>query len=89
VSRPHFRRVVQDTLVDAPNITLPDAIRHFIRNEGGPATIREFLRKFPWAAKVFNTEKVAHAENVRKMDALPATHRLPTRTICNTHHKGR
>jgi hypothetical protein len=81
--------VVQDTLVDAPNITLPDAIRHFIRNEGGPATIREFLRKFPWAAKVFNTEKVAHAENVRKMDALPATHRLPTRTICNTHHKGR
>jgi hypothetical protein len=73
VSRTHFRRVVQGILVDTPNVTLHDAITHFIRTEGGPTTIKKFRRKFSWAATVFQAEKVAHAENASRVDALRAT----------------
>ena len=75
VTRAHFRQVVQDALIDEPNISLSAAIRHFICTEGGPSTIQEFLRKFPWASTVFKAEKVAHAENASRVDALRANPR--------------
>jgi hypothetical protein len=72
VNRTHFRGVVQDVLVGAPDITLSEVIRHFIRNEGGPPTIKAFLKKFPWAARVFKLEKTARAEYDKRRNALLA-----------------
>ena len=58
ISKDHFRGEIEDILLDAPEITLHRAIRHFIYWEGGPeTTIRGFLRRYPWAPKIFQAAK--------------------------------
>jgi hypothetical protein len=69
VLREQFRTVVQDILMDVPNISLSNAIRLFISSQGGPSTITEFRRKFPWAEAVFNFEKSDRAEQEKRTAA--------------------
>lgn len=52
--------------MDAPEVTLSDAIRYFIFTEGGPTTIAAFLRRYPWARTVFKDEKREQAEEQKR-----------------------
>lgn len=45
VSQKHFRSVVQDVLIGAPDITLSQTITYLIHNEGGPRTVAAFLKE--------------------------------------------
>jgi hypothetical protein len=73
ISRKHFRSVIQNALIDAPDMTLSAAIRWFVSSEGGPQTINEFRKKYPWVRAVFNDEKRERAEYQRQAADLLAT----------------
>jgi hypothetical protein len=75
VSRTRFRRFVQDVLINAPDITHSDVIRHFIHREGGAPTITAFLNKCPWAGTIFNHEKRAYGQYQKQKAELLATFR--------------
>lgn len=76
VSRKHFRSVIQDALIDAPDTTLSAAIRWFASSVGGAKTIStEFRKKYPWARAVFNDEKRERAEDRKRAADLLATFR--------------
>jgi SprT-like family len=70
VSRKHFRGVIEDMLIDVPDINLSGAIRGFIREEGGPTTISGFLRKYPWAPRVLKDERRAQDEDQKRTSNL-------------------
>jgi hypothetical protein len=72
VARNHFRGVVQDTLMDAPDITFSDAVRHFIRCEGGAPTISAFVEKCPWAKAMFARAKKENDANRKRLTDLRA-----------------
>lgn len=48
VSQKQFRTLVQHALIDGTDMTLSAAIRWFISSVGGPKTIKEFRKKYPW-----------------------------------------
>jgi SprT-like family len=66
VSRQRFRGVIQDALMDAPNITSSVAVRWFVSSYGGAGSVAEFLRKYPWAGTVFKQEKKSSAEELER-----------------------
>lgn len=43
--------------MDIPTVTLRQAIRYFIRNEGGPPTVAKFLKRNPWVPQAFQAAK--------------------------------
>jgi SprT-like family len=72
VSRTHFRAVAQDQLIDSPDWTLSQAVKWFIRNEGGGSTIAGFLKRYPWVRAEFSRLKRARAEEERRIAELRA-----------------
>jgi hypothetical protein len=66
VSKRQFRASVSDALAYSLDLTLPQVIRHFISTEGGPSTVSEFLKRYPWAREVFRqATREATAEQSR------------------------
>lgn len=54
VKRTEFESAVSEALGDDDQfLTLPEVIRWFITSYGGSSTVAEFLRKYPWARRVF------------------------------------
>ena len=72
VTKAHFETVLGDILIDFPQVTLSQAMRGFIRREGGPATVAEFKRKYPWVAAVFRRTKGEHDQHVSRRAAILA-----------------
>jgi SprT-like family len=60
LSKKRFRGAVQDFLMDRPDITPSQAIKHFIWSYGGAGTVTEFLKNYSWAVAVFKDEKKAN-----------------------------
>lgn len=77
VTRDHFRLVVQEVIADYPAITLSKALRHFSDIEGGPDTIKAFLKKYPWVRAVFKEEKRKLIEEQERAAELRARLGLP------------
>jgi hypothetical protein len=66
VSRQWFYSAAQDMLAGLPEADLRKTIRWFISSYGGPASVRGFLSKYPWARHVFRRAKREDAALRRK-----------------------
>ena len=70
VTKAQFSDVVRDAFLDRQDLTLRQAIKFFIRTEGGPPTVAEFLRRYTWARRVFNEIKREARTHEKQMQAL-------------------
>ena len=65
--KPHDR---VEVLVNRPDLSISDAIRHFIRTIGGRTTIRAFLTKYRWTQAAFKDEKRRVLEELMRQSEL-------------------
>jgi hypothetical protein len=79
VGQKHFRSVVQDLLIDQPDITLSSAVRHFYSNVGGPGplSIARFRRKYPWVGRILRACREEHRERLKQVAELRRKLGLP------------
>jgi hypothetical protein len=77
VTKRMFRAHVNDILCDRSvtgkppaELTLSAAIRYFISEVGGPTTITEFKRKYPWAGAVLRQGQKEATEDQKRQSEL-------------------
>jgi hypothetical protein len=71
LTRTFFRCTAEDAFIDAPTITLRAFVRWFIRDYGYADSSAEFIRKFPWASRIFSEiKKIARADEKGRAELL-------------------